>query len=95
MEKTLVANLRALVTAYRRKDHISNRTISSRAYGNNTFLDEVLDPGSARSFTVRIYDVFVQWFSDNWPEGAAWPAAVIRPKRARRKAAPSEAAARR
>lgn len=29
--------------------------------------------------TLARYRLAVQWFSSNWPEGAAWPDTVVRP----------------
>jgi hypothetical protein len=38
---------------------------------------------SGQTFTVKTFDRAVQWFSDNWPDGAAWPEGVARPARTR------------
>ena len=34
---------------------------------------------SGKTFTVAVFDNAMRWFSDNWPDGAFWPASVPRP----------------
>lgn len=36
---------------------------------------------SGQTFTMKTFDRAVQWFSDNWPDGACWPECVKRPAR--------------
>ena len=57
-------------------DGISWASIGKRALNDNTFFARLQQGGG---FTIRTYDRLMQWFSDNWPEGAVWPADVPRP----------------
>lgn len=34
---------------------------------------------SGHTFTLKTFDSVTRWFSDNWPDGAAWPECVKRP----------------
>ena len=50
--------------------------IWAEAAKDGRFMDRI---ESGQTFTVKTYDRAVQWFSDNWPENATWPADVKRP----------------
>jgi hypothetical protein len=78
IEAQLKSNLRALVTAFVAKSGISPTETWRKAARDGHFLARVESGGG---FTVRNYDSIVQWFSDNWPDGAEWPSNVSRPKR--------------
>lgn len=41
---------------------------------------------AGRSCTFPVFDRTVQWFSDNWPTGASWPAGLPRPKKSNKTA---------
>jgi hypothetical protein len=79
LEPELKENLRALGRAYLAKRPYAATTLWARATKEARFMDR-LDSG--KTFTVKTYDRAVQWFSDNWPEGAEWPKSVRRPKTA-------------
>jgi len=68
---------------------IDLRTVSSRVFDDGKVLPR-LSEGSA-SVTLARADRAVEWFSTNWPEGAAWPADVSRPALAEPALAESEA----
>lgn len=42
-------------------------------------LGAILDKGA--DLTSRRLDTAIWWISDNWPDGADWPAGVARPRR--------------
>lgn len=77
MEETLRQNLSSCVAAYGAATGLSGAAIGLRALRDNTFFRRVLD--ERQGFTVRIYDRVIGWMSENWPEGAVWPAEVPRP----------------
>lgn len=77
METELRSHLTACASGFAGARGLSLTTVGRLAAGDWRFFDRV-EAGSA-SFTARKYDEVVRWFSDNWPEGASWPADVPRP----------------
>lgn len=53
------------------------KTVSARCFGDSKKL-RAIDEGGADLTLTRARDT-VQWFSDNWPKAAIWPAAIDRP----------------
>lgn len=76
MEKELVSNLNAVFEAFSAASKLKASTIWARAVGDARFMDRL---SSGASFTIKTYDNAIKWFSDNWPQGAVWPANVNRP----------------
>jgi hypothetical protein len=76
MEKELVANLKAVSSAFALASRLKASTIWARAVGDARFMDRV---ESGAGFTVKTYDNALLWFSANWPDNAVWPATVARP----------------
>jgi hypothetical protein len=68
--------LLALARAYGSATGASTTTISSRVFDDGKKLAAV-EAGSD-IYSGRLIRA-VQWFSDNWPDGAEWPASVPRP----------------
>jgi hypothetical protein len=66
----------ALAHAYGSATGASTTTISSRVFNDGKKL-AAIEAGSDL-FSGRLNRA-VQWFSDNWPDGAEWPADVPRP----------------
>lgn len=88
-------SLLALAEIYALHYDITHWTLSYRVFRKGDFFNRLR---AGRGCTVRSYNRAVQWFSDHWPAGVAWPADIPRPKPAaqsRRKAArkPKPAAA--
>jgi hypothetical protein len=82
MQEKLLSNLAVLIAAFRAartENPLSEKTISLYATGNSRFFERASVDGN--SFTVAKYDEFVEWFADNWPGGAPWPAGVPRPNK--------------
>ena len=50
--------------------------IWAEAAKDGRFMDRV---ESGQTFTVKVFDRAVQWFSDNWPDGVRWPKVIKRP----------------
>jgi len=72
----LIRHLESLLAAYREKDNRAESTIGRFCAGDGDFFDRLR---TGKGFNVRTYDRVARWFSDNWPEGAAWPDDVPRP----------------
>ena len=77
MESELRSNLMACASAYASAKSVSIATIGRLAAGDWRFFDRLDD--DAKTFTARKYDEVIRWFSDRWPEDAAWPPEVERP----------------
>lgn len=75
-EATLKQILFDLAEAYTAATEVSAATIGKRALNDNTFFARVAE---GATFTAKTFDKLVQWFSENWPEGAVWPSNVERP----------------
>jgi hypothetical protein len=71
-----IQRLLLLAKAYGSAAEIELSTVSWRVFGDTKKL-AALETGS--DIQVGRYEKAVQWFSDNWPERARWPAAVQRP----------------
>ena len=78
MEEELKIILSTVGAAYAVHTKLAASTIWARAAKDARFLDRI---ESGQGFTVKTYDRAMQWFSDNWPEDAEWPAGVERPFR--------------
>ncbi len=65
-----------VAAAYRAVNPVSESRLGQLAAGNPIFYTRLRDGGSC---TIRLYGRVLQWFSDNWPEGAEWPLGVPRP----------------
>ena len=77
MENELKAALRKLSAEFlANSPEMSISGLWVRASKSAAFLARI---DNGKSFTVRNFDKIVQWFSDNWPRGARWPAEVKRP----------------
>jgi hypothetical protein len=76
MEQELKSNLKRVFTAFSAASQFSAATVWSRAARDARFLDRI--EGGA-GFTVKSYDRAIAWFSENWPDGIAWPEGVDRP----------------
>lgn len=70
-------HLLVLCDAYCRTMRTSELTIGQRAGTDSRFFRRLRGGGSC---TLRVYRRALQWFSDNWPCGVAWPAGIPRPK---------------
>ncbi len=77
MEHELRNNLMECAKAFQAARDLGLATLGRLAAGDWRFFDRLSD--DEKTFTARKYDETVKWFSDNWPEGAIWPATVARP----------------
>jgi len=72
-----IADLLALADEYQRIDPVEDKTLSSRVFADSKKLTALR---SDSDITVGRFNSAVQWFSDNWPDGAVWPKGIVRPK---------------
>jgi len=77
MEQTLKTHLLTLCGSYCESKNVSPKTVAQSACGDWRFFDR-LEKGA--SFTIRIYDRAVRWFSKNWPDNQPWPEGLKRPE---------------
>lgn len=68
--------LLALTRSYAAATGTSTTTISSRVFDDGKKLAAIEAGGDI--YSGRLIRA-IQWFSDNWPDGAEWPADVPRP----------------
>lgn len=57
---------------------VSISAISSRVFDDGKKLPAMIERDA--DLTLRRAAVALQWFSDNWPQGARWPDGIHRPK---------------
>lgn len=71
-----IANLLALADAYAEAAQVNTTTVSWRVFNDSKKLKAIREGADIQ---VGRFEGAVQWFSDNWPEGHAWPESVERP----------------
>ncbi|MGM5087560.1 hypothetical protein E0H64_17835 [Rhizobium leguminosarum bv. viciae] len=59
---------------------VGRKRVSTLVLNRGSKLDDIARGGD---LTTGIFERAMQWFSDNWPEGAEWPQVVQRPERSR------------
>ena len=59
-----------------RRGAVKFSSISSRVFDDGKTLPRVAAGGDV---TTGSYERALRWFSDNWPESAAWPEGIARP----------------
>jgi hypothetical protein len=67
-----------IVDAYASHTGLAEATISTKFLGRGTRITELRSGGDMGTRTVRRA---IEAFSENWPEGAAWPKGIDRPFR--------------
>lgn len=76
MEAELIRHLLTLLDLFRGRKDLAESTIGRHCAADGAFFSRLRE---GNTLTVRKYDSVVAWFSENWPEGAEWPADVMRP----------------
>ncbi len=71
-----IAHLLALADEYQRIDPVEDKTLSSRVFDDSKKLTALRGDSD---ITVGRFNTAVQWFSDNWADGAKWPTHISRP----------------
>jgi len=73
-----IDRLLSVARAYASHTGLELSTVSWRVFGDTKKLGAI---EAGADIQVRRYEKAIQWFSDNWPEGVAWPLGVARPAR--------------
>ena len=73
---TLTLSLVALAEAYAEARGVSLWRVGHLAAGAGGFFVHLRSGGKC---TTHRYEHALQWFAENWPESAAWPADIQRP----------------
>lgn len=73
----LIAAILRLSEAYCAAAGVAEATLSTKVLGAGGRLAQIRAGGS--DVGVKRCHLAIEWFSANWPEGAAWPDAVERP----------------
>lgn len=71
-----IDTLLLVAEAYASARSLSESRVSTLAFGEGTRLKHIREGGDMGARRVQRG---LQWFSDNWPDGAEWPASVPRP----------------
>lgn len=50
--------------------------VSKRVFNDGKILDKL---AAGKDLTTGRHQMALHWFSDNWPDGTAWPAEIERP----------------
>ena len=72
-----IDQIKLAAAEYCRATGLATVTLSWRLFKDSKRLRSILDKDG--DLQTRRFETAMQWFSDNWPEGAAWPAGVARP----------------
>jgi hypothetical protein len=72
-----IPHLLSLVDEYRRVREVSDARVSTLVFNDGSRIAQLRD---GRDIGTRRLDRAIQWFSDHWPEGADWPAVIVRPE---------------
>jgi len=73
---SVIDNLLTVARKYAELEGVGLSTVSSRAFDDGKKLAAI--EGGA-DIQVRRLERAMQWFSDHWPDGGAWPSDVPRP----------------
>jgi hypothetical protein len=69
-------HLTILADVYGSAVNVEDKTISSRVFQDSKKLGAIR---AGADITVGRFNAALEWFSANWPDGAAWPNDVPRP----------------
>jgi hypothetical protein len=75
---SMLDSLLAVAKGYAVGAKVDLSTVSWRVFGDTKKL-AAMEAGA--DIQVRRLEKAMRWFSENWPEGAEWPAGVARPER--------------
>jgi len=71
-----LSHLLALFDEYQRVTGLADSTISTKVFNDGKKLSSLR---ADNDISTKRFNVALQWFSDNWPVGAKWPAKIHRP----------------
>jgi len=70
--------LLVVIEAFAAARILSVARVSTMAFNHGTMHQRLVE---GADITVGRLELAMQWFSDNWPDGAAWPEGIARPPR--------------
>lgn len=73
----MIDSLLSTARAYAAAEGLDLSQVSWRVLGDTKKLPAI---ESGADIQVRRFEKAMNWFSENWPEGATWPAEVARPR---------------
>lgn len=73
---TEISHLIGLADAYIAATSVKEVTLSHRVFGDSKKLTAIRD---GADITLSRFNGAIEWFLENWPEGADWPVAIPRP----------------
>jgi hypothetical protein len=76
MEKELANHLFKLAERFCASRRMEEATVGRLCAADGRFF---LRLRAGKTFTIKKFDEVVRWFSENWPDGAEWPAEIARP----------------
>lgn len=74
---TLLEQLLAVTDAFCAATGLSEARVSTRVFSGGRRIQQIRDGGDVGTMS---FERAMRWFSENWPEGAEWPAGVPRPE---------------
>lgn len=74
---TLTDHLLIVSDAFAAARKLSRSRVSTLVFGDGRKLDLMHEQGA--DIRTRRFEAAMRWFSNNWPDSAAWPDAVPRP----------------
>lgn len=72
-----ISDLLTLCAEYQRVCQVADSTLSTTIFNDGKKLAALK---ADKDMHTKRFNGAVQWFSDNWPEGAVWPKGVARPR---------------
>lgn len=73
-----IAHLLALADEYQRVSPIEDKTLSGRIFSDQK---KIAALRGGADITTERFNAAIKWFSDHWPDDAAWPEVLTRPER--------------
>lgn len=73
-----IEHLLTLADEYGKAAKFEEATVSTRVFNDGKKLGAIRS--GAAGITIRRYNTAIEWFAANWPENAAWPTDVPRPR---------------
>ncbi len=74
-----ISHFLSLVDEYRRVREVSDSRVSTLVFNDGSRIALIRGGGDLGT---RRMQRAIEWFSENWPEGAIWPDGVTRPSEA-------------
>jgi hypothetical protein len=74
---TPIEQILSAASAFAAAKELSESRVSTLVFNDGKRLKDLRE--NDRDIGTKIFARAMQWFSDNWPEGAAWPEGVARP----------------